>query len=108
MFIIKKDETRPVEEGQYFVELTKNRGLEVVNCDRLGYWCDKGHLNHFALTILGQFNTFELFYKIFSDEKPFKPGNKYAFALEVINEIKGFTQTVDKLVRDLEAKAGAN
>lgn len=47
MFIIKEDKTRSINEGQYFVELTRNRGLEISNCDRLGYWCDKAHLEHF-------------------------------------------------------------
>lgn len=47
MFNIKVDKTRKESEGQYFVELTKNRELEVANCDRLGYWCDKEHLAHF-------------------------------------------------------------
>lgn len=37
MFVLKEDKTRPENSGQCFVELTKNRGLDVVNCDRLGY-----------------------------------------------------------------------
>lgn len=51
MFTVKKDNTRAENIGQYFVELTKNRGLDVVNCDRLGYWCDKDHLQHFLREI---------------------------------------------------------
>lgn len=51
MFTVKEDKTRPENSGQYFVELTKNRELDVVNCDRLGYWCDKAHLQHFLLEI---------------------------------------------------------
>ena len=51
MFTVKKDNTRAENIGQYFVELTKNRGLDVVNCDSLGYWCDKDHLQHFLREI---------------------------------------------------------
>lgn len=51
MLIVKEDKTRPVEQGQIFVELTKNRDLNITNCDRLGYWCDKAHLKHFILEI---------------------------------------------------------
>lgn len=47
MLIVKQDDSRKEEDGQIFVELTKNRGLDIVNCDRLGYWCDKAHLSHF-------------------------------------------------------------
>ena len=52
MLIVKEDKTRKWEEGQIFVELTKNRDLSIIDCDRLGYWCDKGHLRHFVLEIL--------------------------------------------------------
>ena len=41
MLLVKEDKNREYEQGQIFVELTKNKGLEIVNCDRLGYWCDK-------------------------------------------------------------------
>lgn len=51
MLIVKEDKTRTLEEGQIFVELTKNRDLSVTDCDRLGYWCDKAHLRHFILEI---------------------------------------------------------
>ena len=51
MLIVKEDKTRKYEEGQIFVELTKNRGLSITNCDRLGYWCDKAHLKHFILEL---------------------------------------------------------
>lgn len=51
MLIVKEDKNRMVEQGQIFVELTKNRELEIANCDRLGYWCDKAHLRHFILEI---------------------------------------------------------
>ena len=51
MFIVKEDKTRPQNSGQFFVELTRNRGVDVVNCDRLGYWCDKAHLQHFLREI---------------------------------------------------------
>ena len=60
MFQIKYDPTRKIEEGQYFVELTKNRGLEIVNCDRLGYWCDKPHLEHFLTGMLKYFNVLDI------------------------------------------------
>lgn len=62
MLIVKEDKTRDVSEGQVFVELTKNRGIDVINCDRLGYWCDKAHLSHF-LTEIG---------KIFTEEEKIK------------------------------------
>lgn len=51
MLIVKEDKTRNLEQGQIFVELTKNRDLSVTDCDRLGYWCDKAHLRHFILEI---------------------------------------------------------
>ena len=51
MFTVKEDKTRSENSGRYFVELTKNRGLDVVNCDRLGYWFDKAHLKNFLLEI---------------------------------------------------------
>lgn len=46
MLNITEDKTRERGKGQFFVELTSNRGLDIVNCDRLGYWCDKPHLKH--------------------------------------------------------------
>lgn len=60
MLIVKEDKNRPYEQGQIFVELTKNRGLEIVNCDRLGYWCDKAHLEHFLLGLSKVFTKEEL------------------------------------------------
>ena len=60
MLIVKEDKNRPYAQGQIFVELTKNRGLEIVNCDRLGYWCDKAHLSHFMLEVAKVFTTEEL------------------------------------------------
>lgn len=60
MLIVKEDKNRPHETGQIFVELTKNRELEVVNCDRLGYWCDKPHLRHFLLELSRVFTKEEL------------------------------------------------
>lgn len=60
MFNLTEDKTRSVDKGQYFVELTKNRGLEISNCDRLGYWCDKGHLKHF----------YDALKKVFEEEHP--------------------------------------
>ena len=62
MLIVKEDKTRDVSEGQVFVELTNNRGIDVINCDRLGYWCDKAHLSHF-LPEIG---------KIFTEEEKIK------------------------------------
>lgn len=60
MLIVKEDKNRPFEQGQVFVELTKNRGLEIVNSDRLGYWCDKAHLRHFLLELSRVFTKEEL------------------------------------------------
>lgn len=59
MLIVKEDKTRPVEQGQVFVELTKNRELEIANCDRLDYWCDKEHLMHFILELSRVFSNEE-------------------------------------------------
>lgn len=60
MLIVKEDQSRPQDRGQIFVELTKNRELEIVNSDRLGYWCDKGHLRHFLLELSRVFTKEEL------------------------------------------------
>lgn len=60
MLIVKQNDNRKEEEGQIFVELTKNRGLDVVNCDRLGYWCDKAHLSHFITECASCFTENEL------------------------------------------------
>lgn len=60
MLIVKEDQNRPHGSGQIFVELTKNRELDVVNCDRLGYWCDKAHLRHFILELSRMFSDEEL------------------------------------------------
>ena len=49
MLIVKEDKKRDVAEGQIFVELTRNREQSIIDCDRLGYWCDKAHLKHFVL-----------------------------------------------------------
>ena len=62
MLIVKEDKTKDVSEGQIFVELINNIGTDVINCDRLGYWCDKAHLSHF-LTEIG---------KIFTEEEKIK------------------------------------
>ena len=60
MLIVKQDDSRKEEDGQIFIELTKNRGLDVVNCDRLGYWCDKAHLSHFIIECASCFTENEL------------------------------------------------
>ena len=60
MLIVKEDKDRPFEMGQIFVELTKNRDISITNCDRLGYWCDKGHLRHFILELSRVFTNEEL------------------------------------------------
>lgn len=60
MLIVKQDKNRKPEEGQIFVELTSNRGLDIVNCDRLGYWCDKAHLSHFIMECATYFTQEEL------------------------------------------------
>ena len=50
MLIIKQDKTRKEEEGQIFVELTSHRDImNIADCNRLGYWCDKAHLSHFIM-----------------------------------------------------------
>ncbi|MBR8707174.1 hypothetical protein [Bacteroides pyogenes] len=60
MLIVKEDKTRPENSGQIFVELTRDRGLDVANCDRLGYWCDKLHLKHFIFNAARMFDNKEL------------------------------------------------
>jgi hypothetical protein len=60
MLIVKEDQSRPYNHGQIFVELTKNRDIDVVNCDRIGYWCDKAHLRHFILELSRVFTRDEL------------------------------------------------
>jgi len=60
MLIVKEDQSRPYSQGQIFVELTKNREIDVVNCDRIGYWCDKAHLRHFILELSRVFTRDEL------------------------------------------------
>ena len=60
MFIIQEDKSRSYDKGQIFIELTKNRDLSVVNCDRLGYWCDKAHLRHIILEIIKIMSDIEL------------------------------------------------
>lgn len=60
MLIVKEDKNRLPQQGQIFVELTKNRDLEIVNCDRLGYWCDKPHLRHFLIELSRVFTKDEL------------------------------------------------
>lgn len=64
MLLVKEDKKRNVNEGQIFVELTRNRDLSIVDCDRLGYWCDKAHLEHFiieAASAMSLSETMELF-----------------------------------------------
>lgn len=51
MLIVKEDKTRKYEEGQIFVQLIKNKVFDAINCDKLGYWCDKDHLEHFILEL---------------------------------------------------------
>lgn len=60
MLIVKEDKKRNIDEGQIFVELTRNRDLSIVNCDRLGYWCDNAHLKHFILEIASIMSDAEL------------------------------------------------
>lgn len=67
MLIVKFDKTRSVEQGQYWVELIKNRDLTVVNCDRLGYWCDKAHLRSMVMEMTIHFSTYEIFRKLLQE-----------------------------------------
>lgn len=58
MLNVTFDPKRPVDQGQYFVELIDirhfERGLGGANWDanRLGYWCDEGHLQTIAHAII--------------------------------------------------------
>ena len=45
MLNIKYDPTRDIEVGQYFVELAIFDPIDENHIDRLGYWCDLGHLH---------------------------------------------------------------
>lgn len=60
MLHIKEDKNRPYPLDQIFVELTKNRDISITDCDRLGYWCDKGHLSHFMLELARVYTNEEL------------------------------------------------
>lgn len=56
MLNVSFDPNRPVDQGQYFVELIKPHDLPHGDrADRLGYWCDKGHLRHMAKQLLQPF-----------------------------------------------------
>jgi len=55
MLTIKRDFDRPIEHGQYFIELIKNRDKNFDDFDRLGYWCDRAHLRQIARSILIHF-----------------------------------------------------
>jgi hypothetical protein len=59
MFSIKKDENRKYEKGQYYVMLA-DIDPESHETNRLGYWCDKAHLEHFLPAILNCFTTEEV------------------------------------------------
>lgn len=62
MLNVTFDPKRPADRGQYFVELIDirhfERGLGGENWDsnRLGYWCDKGHLQTIAHAVLCKLN----------------------------------------------------
>jgi hypothetical protein len=46
MLNITYDSNRPIEEGQYYVELAYfvDGGYGASHLNNLGYWCDKEHL----------------------------------------------------------------
>ena len=109
MLNITYDKNRPKGEGEYFVELTSNRGLDVINCDRLGYWCDKPHLVHMALGILAAFDHYELFAKLLKDapaEDKEKPENNVqqlkAKIRKVIYNFRCTTEDVNSLLNSLD------
>lgn len=61
-------------EGQYYVELVNHTpfmGATNEKINRFGYWCDKGHLKHMILALIGQFTTYDLFAHLL--EEPRKP-----------------------------------
>lgn len=61
MLIVKEDKNRHPDRGQVFVELTDYRDVSnIVDCNRLGYWCDKPHLRHFILELSRVFTKEEL------------------------------------------------
>lgn len=61
MLVVKEDKSRPHNAGQIFVELISIRdALNLSDCNRLGYWCDKAHLRHFFLELSRVFSKEEL------------------------------------------------
>ena len=110
MLNIHRDKSRPKGEGEYFVELTKNRDLDIVNCDRLGYWCDKPHLKHMVLGIMAQFSHYELFGHLLEEIPDTKEDSQNvnqhtydAIALdELESSIESFTTNVLHSVCDSE------
>ena len=50
MLNIKRDSNRPIEKGQYWVEL-----VDFETGNQFGYWCDRAHLKTIAREILKEF-----------------------------------------------------
>lgn len=61
MLVVKEDKKRDVSEGQIFIELVDYPDIpNMKRCNRLSYWCDKGHLNHFIIKLTELFTKEEL------------------------------------------------
>lgn len=54
MFDIRFCENRNIEDGQYFVEISDLRDCTnpMLGHNRLGYFCDKGHLDHLLYSVM--------------------------------------------------------
>ena len=55
MLNVTFDPRRPYADGQYYVELTDHLLNDYEKVNRLGYWCDKGHLRHMARQLVEPF-----------------------------------------------------
>lgn len=67
MLNITYDPSRPYADGQYYVELVQLDPTDQRRCSRLGYWCDRGHLESgIAMPVLAQFNH-KIFKKLLED-----------------------------------------
>ena len=55
MLNVTFDPSRRVDDGQYFVELSDHPKGDLQRVNRLGYWCDKGHLKHMARQLVQPF-----------------------------------------------------
>jgi hypothetical protein len=68
MLVVHRDSTQPASEGQYWVELVEDVGMQHKKYpSRLGYWCDREHLRHMVHVLLQHFQ-YELVEALISGE----------------------------------------